>query len=268
MAFSGLPESDASSDLTSDVTSSTLTSELTLSTDEEAAPSTRPKDDPAAPLARPKDDPAPSPQVRLRNSPMVVCPMGGRHVVPSWMVEFHFNHCSAGCAHASQRQPRGSSRTEDWEAECGEPSPLALAAAKEPYFQRAPPGLSKRRRKEYYRDLVAQYREALTLQARYDMLNDDQPGPPERFSVEQHGDVESSPKGRKHTLEVGAASPRNAEFQDVASDPTFVAGSDSGDDDNDEAVKVVDEDGTTFYMGRGPGQLTPPAASPRDDGQW
>lgn len=258
MAYSGLPNSDLSSDLTS-----SRTSEFTASSDEE----------PEAPTSYPEDPaPTPSPQVRLSEAPMVVCPLGGRHVVPSWMVEFHLNHCRCGCSGANQGAPGSPPHaTENWEAECEEPSPLALAAAKQPFFQPASPFLSKGQRKKHYRGLVAQYREARALQARYDLLGDDeQPGPSERpSSAEPPDDMVSTATERMQLLEVGAASPHNAELQDdaasyreVAADPGF------GDDDDDETVKAVDEDGTTFYMGRGRGLRTPFAASPRYADHW
>lgn len=195
---------------------------------------------------------------------MVVCPLGGKHVVPSWMVEFHLNHCRSGCTHMNHTPLESPDATEDWEAECEEPSPLVLASAKQLFFQEASPGLSKGQRKKHYRGLLGQYRDALALQARYDRLRDDDPGPSERFSsAEQQGDVVSAATERKQLPEVGAASPHNAEPQDVASGPEVAA--DPGVGVDDETVKVVDGDGTTFYTGRGRGRRSPLAAIP---GQW
>lgn len=204
---------------------------------------------------------------------MVVCPLGGRHVVPSWMVDFHLNHCRCGCSGANKGAPGSPPHaTENWEAECGEPSPLAVATAKQPFFQPASPFLSKGQRKKYYRGLVAQYREAQALQARYDLLGDDeQPGPSERASsAEPPDDMVSTATERMQLLEVGAAaSPHNAELQDdVACYREVAADPGSGDDEDDETVKAVDEDGTTFYTGRGRGFRTPFAASPRYADHW
>lgn len=256
-------DSDASSDLTSDL-SSTLTSELTLSGDEAAAPSTKPCDY-LVPSAKPNDDPAPSAEVKMKKASMVACPAGGRHVIPSGMEEFHRHHCSWARANTSERlEPRCRHAEEDWEAECGELSPLALASTEKLYFRPPSPGLTKGQRRKYYRDLVGDWREARLLQARYDAIIDDE----RRFSVEQRGDAGGISKGRKQALDVGAASSRNAEPQDVASDPAVAAGSSFGDDD-DEAVEAVDEDGTTFYTGRSRGhRRSPPAASPHYAGQW
>lgn len=198
---------------------------------------------------------------------MVACPLGGKHVIPSWMVEFHINHCR--CSHTGTNQgARGSPphATENWEEELQETSPLELVSAIKPYFQTAPPLLSKGQRKKFYRDLVGQYKEAKALQARYDLLGDDeQPGPSERSSAaEPPDDMMSTAADRTQPLEFGAASPHNAaSYPEVAADPDF------GDDDG-ETVKAVDEDGTTFYMGRGRGRgrRTRLAASPRYADQW
>lgn len=198
---------------------------------------------------------------------MVVCPQGGKHVVPSWMVEFHLNHCRDSCCTDAKKTPPGSPRaTEDWEAECQEASPLAMASAKPLFFQVASPGLTKGQRKKHYRELLGQYRDARALQARYDMLADDEQPVP---SAEQHGDTVSTAtvrSGSERFPEVGAASPHNAEPSDVESVPVIVAGPGFGGDDT--VVKLVDEDGNTFYTTRGRGRRIPLNGGSRHVGQW